>query len=186
MLIVCSPPLPVLWQTSIFSWPLPKSPPSASSPVDVVWFVAVLVDRVVDVVLEVVCSLSAKSFLPDSDSDPWSSADCPSRSPVVVVWVEVVWDSVVLVAGWLGRAGRDLREADACSGGERRPTGADEGTASLRVVSRTWNPFEAWRVSGYGTPRLSSPRHRRSKLAARSLRRGLRRPRGAQGPVESS
>ena len=30
MLIVCSPPLPVLWQTSIFSWPLPKSPPSAS------------------------------------------------------------------------------------------------------------------------------------------------------------
>src|SRR6476660_9906394 len=51
MLIVCSPPLPVLWQTSIFSWPLPKSPPSASSPVDVVWLVLIGVDGVVDVVL---------------------------------------------------------------------------------------------------------------------------------------
>src|SRR3954452_3351239 len=56
---------------------------------------------VVDIVLEVVSPRSSKPFSSDSDSDSWSSADCPSRSPVVVVCVEVVWDSVVLVAGWL-------------------------------------------------------------------------------------
>src|SRR6476646_494292 len=110
MLIVCSPPLPVLWQTSIFSWPLPKSPPSASSPVDVVWLV-----------------------------------------PVVVVWVEVVWDSVVLVAGWLS-----VEPVVTCA----RPTPAAAANASptsaptrerrvMRVsLLRTWNPFGAWRAGG--------------------------------------
>src|SRR5580765_4072104 len=151
MLIVCSPPLAVLWQTSIFSRPLPKSPPPASAQVDVVWLV-VLVERVVDVVLEVVCPLSSESFSPDSDSDSWSSADCPSRPPVVVVCVEVVWDSVVLVAGWLS-----VEPVVTCA----RPTPAAAANASptsaptterrvMRVsLLRTWNPFGAWRAGAY-------------------------------------
>ena len=159
-----------LWQTSIFSWPLPKSPPSASVLVDVVWLV-VLVDKIVDVVLEVVFPLSSKSFPSDSDSDPWSSADCPSRSPVVVVWVEVVW-GLGRARGRLalGRAGRDLREADACSGGERKPhERADEGTAGH--ASQSFAHLESLRgVEGWGLRLVS--RHRRPKLAARSLRRG--------------
>ena len=98
---------------------MPKSPPAASSPVDVVWLVLVVVDRVVDrivdVVLEVVFPWSSKSFF--SDSDPCSSADCPSRSPVVVVCVEVV---VPFTRGELAVTGSDLLMAGV-------PVGPDVG-----------------------------------------------------------
>src|SRR5882724_8064351 len=57
MLMVCWPPLPVLWQTSIFCWPVP----ALVTPVVVV----VVVSRaVVEVVLKAVDVV----WLPDSDS----------------------------------------------------------------------------------------------------------------------
>ena len=146
-----------------------------------VWLV-VLVDRVVDVVLEVVCPLSSKSFSSDSDSDPWSSADCPSRSPVVVVCVEVVWDSVVLVAGWLS-----VEPVVTCA----RPTPAAAANASptsaptrerrvMRVsLLRTWNPFGAWRAGAYVWSVAIDGRNLRRAPSDGGLRRGQR----PAGPV---
>src|SRR4051812_35108600 len=107
---------------------------------------------VVDIVLEVVSARSSKSFSSDSDSDSWSSADCPSRSPVVVVCVEIVWDSVVLVAGWfcvepVVTCARPTPAAAA----NARPASAPTRERRVRRVSllRTWNPFGAWRVGAY-------------------------------------
>jgi len=70
----------------------------------------------------------------------------------------------------LCRAGRDLREADACSGGEREARErADEGTASQ--ASQSFAHLESLRgVESWGLRLVS--RHRRPKLAARSLVRG--------------
>src|SRR5205807_9495622 len=96
MLMVCWPPLPVLWQTSTFVWPVPRSP-GAAPPVVVRGAVVEIVLRAVDVWLP----LSADSDSKSLSCDPCSSADWLSRSPLVVC-VEVVWDPGVLVVAALG------------------------------------------------------------------------------------
>ena len=150
---------------SCFSWPAPKSPPPLSSPVVVI----VEVDDIVDVVLSVVEVWCCPCESPFSDSDSWSSADCPSRSPVVVVCVEIVWDSVVLAAGWLSDELTVIcARPTPAAAANARPTSAPTKERRVRRVSRlrTLNPFRGREVVGLGDALRTSVVH-----ATRNLRR---------------
>jgi hypothetical protein len=148
MLIVCSPPLPVWWQTSIFVWPWPKSPPLVSVSVDAV----VPVDEVVEVVLSEV----------DVEVEVGTEVEVDVEVVLELVEVDVefelVWDSVVLVAEGLSEAVVICASPTPAAAANARPTSAPTRERRVMLLNRlrTSNPFSLGEVAAY--PRQSPPR----------------------------